>query len=633
MSDNIGSSDIERKDRGIDIHEILNTCKRIFKELKGFYNNNKKVVRIGLILLISTLVIIDVVYAEETKPKEVTYAEFKKDLNAGKIDTIYYNATDDMMRYTLYTKKTRKMTKKEREEYHYPKEQWRLTSYPAQENFRKEMLEKGVSLQVRSFDPISIVIISTLAPIAFLVFLFVITCRAINGSITGGNISDESLVQKSDVKFSDIIGHEEVIKDLKFIVDLLKDKEKYNKLGASVPRGILLSGEPGTGKTLLAKAIAGESDVPFIYMNASSFIELYVGTGAKRVRQLFKIAKKHQPCIIFIDEIDAVGKARGSSHSTSENDQTINALLQEMDGFDDRGNIFVIAATNNPECLDKALIRAGRFDRQVVIRPPKDWKVRKDLFEFYLKDCSLADNVNITAIAKQLVGFTGADINSIVNEAKIIATMQNSDIITMDNLEEAVDKIIFKGNRSKSEEYNHDKQVVAYHEAGHAVVTYLLGQPIARATIIASTSGVGGAVFGEEANTKLVTKDYYEDKVKICYGGRVSEAIKFGQITTGASNDIEQATSILSEYVTKLGFNEEFGVLNLDILLDKHLIDSSNSFEVIQSKAKELYEDTFKLLSENYNLVETLAQVLLERETIGGDAIVELLDEQRVKSE
>lgn len=596
------------------------------KKFFNFLKRNKKSIIVSLIVATTLFVSVDIALYESNKPDEVTYAEFTDDLTSGKIDTIYYSSSDEMMRYTLYNEDTRGMTSTEREEYTYDKKYWRLTAYPAQEDFRKEMLEQGVSLTIKSFDPISIKLLSLLMPVAIPFLLFYMLIKLIYSGMP--KLKSEDLLQKSNVKFKDVIGHDEVIDDLKFIVSLLKDPSKGKTLGAEVPRGILFSGDPGTGKTLLAKAIAGESEVPFIYMNASNFIELYVGTGAKRVRELFNMAKKNSPCVIFIDEIDAIGQQRGSARGSSENDQTINALLQEMDGFKDKGNIFVIAATNKPDSLDKALVRAGRFDRQIVIRPPKDWNVRKDLFDFYLKDCKVSDDVDTGTLAKQLVGFTGADISSVVNESKLIATMNDSVFIAMRDLEEAVDKIIFKGNRSKTEGYKKDKEIVAYHEAGHAVVTYLLHEPIARASIAGTTSGVGGVVFREEKNSQFQTNVDLENHLCIAYAGRCAERIKFDIVTTGASNDITQATNVILAYIEKYGFNTKFGMLDMEVLHNQSLIDNSYIVNLMSEMAVAYEKKTNDLLINNFNLVEILADKLLECETLSGDGILELFSQK-----
>lgn len=597
------------------------------KKLVQFIKSNKKFVISGLIVALFVLISLDIYTSDKNKPDEVDYAEFLSDLNSGRIDTIYYSSDEEFMRYTLYNEDTINMSKSEREDYEYDKEYWRMTQYPAQEDFRKEMLEKGVSLQVKSFEPVTLVLIQLLVTLLLPFLFFFIIIRYVYSGV--GKTKLDDLIQTSDVKFSDVIGHDEVIDDLKFIVSLLKDPDKGKKLGAKVPRGILFSGNPGTGKTLLAKAIAGEGGVPFIYMNASNFIELYAGTGAKRVRELFKIAKKHEPCVLFIDEIDAIGGKRGSHGNISENDQTINALLQEMDGFKDKGNIFVIAATNSPDILDKALIRAGRFDRQVVIGSPRDWKVRKDLFDFYLKDCKVCDDVNTEVLSKQLVGFTGADINSVVNESKLIAMMKESEYIDMNALEEAIDKIIFKGNKSKTEGFKHDKEIVAYHEAGHAIMTYLLGEPIARATIAGTISGVGGVVFRQEKDSQFLTNIDLENQICISYAGRCAERIKFGTVTTGAASDISQATNVILSYIEKYGFNNKFGMLDMEILHNQSLIDNSYIVTLMSEMAVECENKTNDLLNKNFNLVEILASKLLECETLSGDGILELISQYK----
>lgn len=596
------------------------------KNIINFIKRNKKVVFSSIVIVLLLFTVVDVANYERNKPDDVTYAKFIDDLDNARIDTIYYSTSSEEMRYTLYNEETRGMSKEAKENYTYKSDYWRRTAYPAQEDFRKEMLEKGVSLVVKSFEPVSLQLISVSLTVAFPFLLFFLVIRLVYNGMP--KLKQEDLLQVSDVKFKDVIGHDEVIDDLKFIVSLLKDPSKGKNLGAEIPRGILFSGEPGTGKTLLAKAIAGESSVPFIYMNASNFIELYVGTGAKRVRELFNTAKKNSPCVIFIDEIDAIGQQRGSTRGSSENDQTINALLQEMDGFKDKGNIFVIAATNKPDCLDKALVRAGRFDRQIIIRPPKDWTVRKDLFDFYLNDCKMNDDVNTSTLAKQLVGFTGADISSIVNESKLIATMNDFQFISMRDLEEAVDKIIFKGNRSKTESYKKDKEIVAYHEAGHAVVSYLLNEPIARASIAGTTSGVGGVVFREEKNSQFQTNEDLENQLCIAYAGRCAEKIKFDIVTTGASNDITQATTVILAYIEKYGFNTKFGMLDMEILHRQSLIDNSYIVKLMSEMAVEYESKTLDLLTSNFKLVEILADKLLECETLSGDGILELFSQK-----
>ena len=486
--------------------------------------------------------------------------------------------------------------------------------------------------------------------------IFLIMCIYIMGfsvlmriMVPGGRVTEKDVIQTTDVTFDDIIGHDEIIDDIKFITELIKNPDKGKEVGVQIPKGILLDGPPGTGKTLLAKAIAHEAGVPFLNQNASGLIEMYVGLGAKRVRGLFKIARKKEPCVVFIDEIDAVGakiarkKApcvvfideidavgakRGKDKNSSENDQTINALLQEMDGFNGREGIFIIAATNRADTLDEALVRSGRFDRKITVNPPRDWTVRRDLFEHYLGKFKCSEAIDIDTLAKQTPGFTGADIAMVCNEASIVAIMHNKEEIDTACIEEAIDKKVFNGNRSKTEAPEDDRNIVAYHEAGHAVMHYILGEPIARASIQATTSGVGGVVFGVDKGTMFTTRKMLRDMVLVGYAGRVSEEIKFGteNITTGARNDIEQATDIITSYIEKYGFDEDFGLLSIGVLADKHLIDSKYIVNRSSTISKELYIECKKLLSENYEKVELLAKALLKHETMSGADIKTLLD-------
>lgn len=560
----------------------------------------------------------------ENMPELVSYAEFQEDLEKGKIDTVYYSVSEEFMRYTLLNKDTKEMTLDERLKYKdYDEDSWKRTFFPAYEDFRRDLAEYDINIVVRSFERNILGSVISLVPLFFLGYLLFGMIIMIKRQTTT-SMSDDDLIQSSSVKFKDVIGHDEVIEDVKFIVDLMKNPKLGEHTKARIPRGVLFSGSSGTGKTLLAKAIAGEAGVPFIYMNASSFIEMYVGMGAKRVRELFKVAKKHSPCIIFIDEIDAVGGKRSSRDSHSENHQTLNALLQEMDGFSTKEGIIVIGATNIPEALDKALLRSGRFDRKIEINPPKDWKVRKRIFQHYLLDKPVG-TVDIDSLSKQLSGFTGADIESIVNEASLVTAMHSKEEITTAELEEAIDKVVFKGNRRKEEKgVNSDKRVVAYHEAGHAVLSHLLGIEIARASIIATTSGVGGAVFEKESESQFMTDVDFRNNIVVLYGGRASESIKFDIVTVGASNDITKATKMIRNYIQRYGFDSDFGLLDIDVL--EKYVDSDEILKRFSELSRNLYNKAVDILKENYDLVEALAERLLEVETMSGDSIKDLLD-------
>lgn len=601
-----------------------------WNKIKEYIKQNKqKLIRLLVTWMICVICLLSTIGSIKSqqlaKIEKVEYTEFLDDVKNDKVDTIYYSASDEWMTYTLLNDDTKDMTQDEREDYTYKSKDKRRVQYPAYDTFRKDMLEKDVHLVLDRNNASIIDVLSMIISLAIPIIWVVLIMKMMRGQMKGVDAKD--IIQTSDVKFSDVIGQDEILDDVKFITELLKNRDLGEEIGAKVPKGILLSGEPGTGKTLIAKAIAGEAGVPFIYVNSSSLIEMFVGLGAKRVRETFKIARENAPCIVFFDEIDSIGIKRDTRGSNTENEQTINALLQEMDGFTGRDGVFIIAATNRADKLDSALTRAGRFDRQIVVNKPRDWKVRVKLFEFYLKQFSVTDDIDIETLAKQVSGFTGADIAAICNEASIIAVMHKRPYIDMACLEEAIDKKVFKGNRAKEQHFKEDKKIVAYHEAGHAVMHYLLGESMSRASIIGTTSGVGGVVFGEDSDTQFLTKEYYENRVKICYAGRASEQIKFNSITQGASSDITQATGILEEYVSRLGFDEEFGLLDMNVLAERQIIDKSNAFELMQKKSKELYTETVDLLTKNYSLVEKLAQALLESETLSGKEIENILHE------
>ena len=551
------------------------------------------------------------------------FNQFLDYVETGAVDTVYYNKNVEYITFTMYNDDTRGLSKEERKDYNYTNEDKRKVLNPNKDTFREDMLLKDVNI-VKTDDNKELIsaILSLITTIAIYIIIIKLMMSIM---VPGSNINEKDMIQKTDVTFDDIIGHDEIINDVKFITELIKHPEKGEKIGAKLPHGILLEGPPGTGKTLIAKAIAHEADVPFINQNASGFIEMYVGLGAKRVRSLFKLAKKKAPCIIFIDEIDAIGVARDSKNSHSENEQTINALLQEMDGFGTADNIFVIAATNRADALDKALVRSGRFDRRIVVNPPRDWTVRRDLFNHYLDKYKVADDLDIDTLAKQTSGFTGADIAMVCNEASIIAVMADSEVINKDDLESAIDRKIFRGNRSKAETDTLDRQIVAYHEAGHAVMTWLLGRPIARASIQSTTSGVGGAVFREDTTSKFTSNKDLRELVMIAYAGRASEDIKFKSLSDGASNDITKATEMMTEYIERLGFDDDFGLLDMGVLSREHLLDSKDITKKLSQMSKELYTECKQKLNDNYDKVETLAQSLLDCNTLSGDEIDKLL--------
>lgn len=598
--------------------------KKIWDDIKNNIKQHKKLSIIMLLLTVLTYsVLIFIMFYSNGKIEEITYNQFWQYVNTGQVDTVYYNRSSEYMTITLLNDDTKDMTREERNAYSYSNDDKRRVLYPDSDNFRERILLADINIRVVESSFLSSVF-GLLGTVLFYMLVLGLMMRMMN--ITGKSWNEKELIQTSDIKFDDVIGHDEILDDVKFLTRLIKEPDLGGEIGAKLPRGVLFAGSSGTGKTLLAKAVAHEADVPFLYVNASSFIEMFVGLGAKRVRDLFKVARKHAPCIIFIDEIDAIGGKRDSNKGTSENDQTINALLQEMDGFRSRDGIFVIAATNRPDTLDDALVRSGRFDRQINVNPPRDWKVRKKLFEHYLKKFKYDSNMDIDGIAKQVSGFTGADIAMICNEASIIAVMMNKDFIDTDCITEAIDKKIFNGNRSKSRVIDDDRERIAYHEAGHAVITYLLGEPIARASIQSTTSGVGGVVVREDSVTMFMTKTDLRNSVLIAYAGRASEELKYTDtnVSTGASNDITQATDVMMKYIEQFGFDDDFGMLDVSVLSNKHLIDGSVIINKMSVMSKKFYADCKKMLSDNYDKVELLAKQLLEKETLSGNEIKSL---------
>lgn len=580
------------------------------------------IILIVIAIVLITITLFDSAIFRLNTPEKATTAEFLESLKAGEIDTVYYSTSNETMRYTLLNDETRNMTPEERSTYVYNKEDWRQTPFLGGEDFRREMLvDYGVNLKVRTFEPALSGIWSMIFSIALIVLVVGLVVMLLQNG-TMGQKKFDPLQEHITTTFDDVVGQDEVLDDLKFIVRMMKG-EKLDSLGARIPKGILLSGPPGTGKTLIARAVAGEAGVPFFSANASEFIEMYVGVGPKAVRTLFKQARKHKPCVVFIDEIDAVASARGSQGSTSEDNKTVNALLQEMDGFEKESGIFVIAATNNPDSLDPAIVRAGRFDRQVVVNPPRDWRVRKELFDLYIKDT--ACDADIENLAKQTVGFTGADINAVVNEAKLVAAMSHKTALDAECFETAIDKKVFKANRSNAKRYNNDVKVAAYHEAGHAVMTYLAGLPIARASIIGSTSGVGGAVFQADKDSgQFSTSEEYRWQIKVCYAGRAAEEISFGKITDGAASDITQATKYIYAYVCKFGMSDKFGLLDVDVL--KTISPFAVPNDIMRELSMTLMDEAKNDIVDNYRYVEAIAKELLDKETLSGEEIKNIIN-------
>lgn len=444
----------------------------------------------------------------------------------------------------------------------------------------------------------------------------------------GKSKAKENGEEISDVTFKDVAGIDEAKQELKEVVEFLKEPEKFRKLGAKIPKGVLLLGNPGTGKTLLAKAVAGEAKVPFFSMSGSEFVEMFVGVGASRVRDLFAKARKSAPCIIFIDEIDAVGRKRGSGQGggNDEREQTLNQLLVEMDGFGTGETIIVLAATNRPDVLDRALRRPGRFDRQVVVDPP-DIKGRKAILEVHAKNKKFADDVDFETLARKTVGLVGADLANILNEAAILAAREGRTDISMADLEEASEKVEMGSEKRSKVVSEKEKLKTAYHEAGHAVINYLYmndTDPVHKVTIIPRGMAGGYTMALPNEDRYYYSKKWFINKMKMCYGGRAADEIVSQEVNTGASQDIKVATSIAQGIVTKYGMNDKFGPILLDGTNDGDMfqqkyysdITGKEVDEEIIRLVKETYAETVQALKDNREKLDNLAHALCERETV-----------------
>ena len=442
------------------------------------------------------------------------------------------------------------------------------------------------------------------------------------------------------IKFEDVAGEDEAKEILKEIVDFLHNPQKYQEIGASMPKGALLVGPPGTGKTLLAKAVAGEAEVPFFSISGSEFVEMFVGMGAAKVRDLFRQANEKAPCIVFIDEIDTIGKKRdnGGMGGNDEREQTLNQLLTEMDGFDGSKGVVILAATNRPDSLDPALLRPGRFDRRVPVELP-DLAGREAILKVHAKKVKLGDNIDFNAIARAASGASGAELANMVNEAALRAVRDGRKFVTQADLEESIEVVIAGYQKKNKVLSDKEKLIVSYHEIGHALVAALQtnSAPVTKITIIPRTSGaLGYTMQVDEGERNLMSKEEIENKIATFTGGRVAEELIFHSVTTGASNDIEQATKLARAMITRYGMSEEFGRVALETVSNPYL-GGDTSLACSQDTAKEIdqkvmetvktqYEKATKLLTENMAKLHELAKYLYEKETITGEEFMQILN-------
>ena len=457
----------------------------------------------------------------------------------------------------------------------------------------------------------------------------------------GGNNNVKVYVQSSEgIRFADVAGEDEAKENLQEIVNYLHDPTKYQEIGASMPKGILLVGPPGTGKTMLAKAVAGESNVPFFSISGSEFVEMFVGMGASKVRDLFKQAKEKAPCIVFIDEIDAIGQKRsgGQYGGNDEREQTLNQLLTEMDGFEGNNGVIILAATNRPESLDPALTRPGRFDRRVPVELP-DLKGREEILKVHAKKIKVAEDVDFNKIARMASGASGAELANIVNEAALRAVRDGRKFATESDMEESIEVVIAGYQKKNSILTDQEKWIVAYHETGHALVAALQSHsaPVQKITIIPRTSGaLGYTMQVEEGNHYLMTREEMENKIATLTGGRAAEEVKFGSVTTGASNDIEQATKLARAMITRYGMSKDFDMVALETVTNQYLGGDASLACSAETQTKidrlvvELvtreHEKAIGLLTENRAKLDELSKYLYEKETITGEEFMKILE-------
>lgn len=602
-------------------------------------NNKKRNYQLYIILAIVAAVTVALItgldsLVKKSTTKKVTYDEFVEAVEEGKVDSVKisnarvtFTLTDDL-RMTYYT------------------------PYLPDSNLLPMLNEAGVEYtgtEDSSGSAILEFILVYILPFALIWILMGFFMRRIGGG-SGGMMGIEkantatNMSRATGVTFADVAGEDEAKESLTEIVDFLHNPQKYVQIGAKLPKGALLVGPPGTGKTLLARAVAGEAKVPFFSLSGSDFVEMFVGVGASRVRDLFKTAQQNAPCIIFIDEIDAIGKTRDTRYGgNDEREQTLNQLLSEMDGFDASKGVLVMAATNRPEILDKALLRPGRFDRRVIVDKP-DLKGRIAILKVHAKDVRMDDSVDLEAIALATSGAVGSDLANMINEAAITAVKRGSQVVSQKDLLEAVE-VVLVGKEKKDRVMNQkERRIVSYHEVGHALISALQkdSEPVQKITIVPRTMGALGYVMQTPAEEKFLnSKEEILNMVVMALGGRAAEELVFNSVTTGASNDIEQATAYVRNMITMYGMSDEFGLMALETVENQYLdgrrvlncadATAAQIDQVVKETLKKCYEQAKQMLSENREVMDHLAEFLIKEETITGKEFMEIFHKYRLE--
>ena len=589
-----------------------------------------------VLLVLMLLNFVFVPWMSERQVKEVDYGTFMsmtEDKDIGRVDVesnqIIFTDKDEKQIYKTGLMNDPDLTQR---------------LYDAGAEFSSEIVEQA--------SPLMSFLLSFVLPIVLFVWLGNLMNKKLIEKAGGANSMMFGGVGKSNAKvyvqsthgirFADVAGEDEAKENLQEIVDYLHDPKKYEEIGASMPKGILLVGPPGTGKTMLAKAVAGESNVPFFSISGSEFVEMFVGMGASKVRDLFKQAKEKAPCIVFIDEIDAIGQKRNSGQlgGNDEREQTLNQLLTEMDGFEGNSGVIILAATNRPDSLDPALTRPGRFDRRVPVELP-DLKGREEILKVHARKVALAPGIDFNTVARMASGASGAELANIVNEAALRAVRAGRKSVTEADLEESIEVVIAGYQKKNSILTDKEKCIVAYHEIGHALVAALQNHsaPVQKITIIPRTSGaLGYTMQVEEGNHYLMTKEELENKIATLTGGRAAEEVVFGSITTGASNDIEQATKLARAMLTRYGMSKEFDMVALETVNNQYLggdtslACSAQTQREIDQRVVDLvkaqHEKAVKILTDNRAKLDELAKYLYEKETITGDEFMAILEEK-----